>query len=221
MRFGNRSPGEIGAATVAVRAEFGKGFYRRSGGFRGCNAGYCKTAHNAANASAHLAQTTAAIASVSAVVTTDLAGAAHNIAGTSYSLAQAAAVISEASPGVVADIVTTAHNAAAASAGFVQTATAIAGVADDVTTDVSQTAHNAAAASENTVAASRNAVEATKDLAEIAAALVGIARLDVRAILTQFTAGNIGNLKDLAGFIIRNIPQGAARVGSIFRRGGG
>lgn len=68
--------------------------------------------------------------------------------------------------------------------------------------------------------AMQNIKDATGDFAEAAANIAAISRLDIRAILTQVVRGNITNLKDLAGYVAQNMPQGASRVGSFFRRGG-
>ena len=97
----------------------------------------------------------------------------------------------------------------------------LAAVSADVAQDISKTAQNVSAASANAVESSQNMVNATGDVAEAAANVAAISSLDVRAILTQVARGNIVNLKDLASFVAQNVPQATARVGSLFRRGGG
>ncbi|MCY4414790.1 MAG: hypothetical protein OXE87_00540 [Chloroflexi bacterium] len=97
----------------------------------------------------------------------------------------------------------------------------VAAVSQDIAQDLAKTAHNAATASENAVGASGNMLSATNDFADATATLAAVSRTDIRAILTLVANGNIGTLKDLAGYFAENIPQAAARVGSIFRRGGG
>lgn len=96
-----------------------------------------------------------------------------------------------------------------------------AAVSHDIAEDLAKTAHNTAAASENAVQASSNMVSATGDFADAMATLAAVARVDIRAILTLVAKGNIGTLKDLAGYVAQNIPQAASRMGSIFRRGTG
>ena len=96
----------------------------------------------------------------------------------------------------------------------------LAAVSGDVAQDIAKTAQNTAAASENAVESSQNLVNATGDFAEAAANVAAISRLDIRAILVQVAGGNITNVKELAGFVGRNIPQAASRVRSLFRRGG-
>ena len=77
-------------------------------------------------------------------------------------------------------------------------------VSGDAARDIANAAHNLNMASENAVEASKNVADATTDFAETAANVVAISRLDIRAILAQVARGNIGNLKDLAGFVAQN-----------------
>lgn len=96
-----------------------------------------------------------------------------------------------------------------------------AAASQDIAEDLAKTAHNAAGASENALEASSNMVSATGDFADAMATLAAVARMDMRAILTLFANGNIGDLKDLASYVAQNIPQATSRIGSIFRRGSG
>lgn len=121
--------------------------------------------------------------------------------------------------GVATDVATTAHNAVAASESAVAaskdlatTAGALAAVSEEVSGDVATTARNAAAASENVVAASR-------DVATAANSLAAVGQLNVPVILGQVASGQIGNIRQLAGFIGSNWPAAASRAAAFFRRG--
>ena len=99
--------------------------------------------------------------------------------------------------------------------------TDLTAVSGDVAQDIAKAARNTSVASENAVEASANTVAATGDFAGAMTTLAAVSQLDIRAILTLVANGNIGNVKELAGFVAGNIPQAASRVGSMFRRGGG
>ncbi len=115
----------------------------------------------------------------------------------------------------------TSEHAVAASRHLEKITKDVAAVSEDVTNDIAKTARNSTVASENAVEASRNIVGATEDAARAAAAVATIARLDIRAFLTQIAAGNIGSVKQLAELAVRLLPQGVSRVGSFFGRSGG
>jgi len=96
-----------------------------------------------------------------------------------------------------------------------------AAVSEAVTNDIATTARNASTASQNAVDASRNMVDASKDAVRAAMALAAIANMDIRGILTQVVAGNVKNAKDFAQLVIRHLPEGLSRVGSILGRNRG
>lgn len=86
-----------------------------------------------------------------------------------------------------------------------------AAVSGDVANDIATATRNAAAASENVV-------DASQDIATAASALAAIGQFNVPAILAQVASGQIGNVRQLAGFIGNNWPDAASRVGRFFRR---
>ena len=87
-----------------------------------------------------------------------------------------------------------------------------AGVSDSVASDIAGASHNAATASENMVRAS-------EDFCTAAAALASLGRLNVPMILAEVAQGQIKNVRELAGFVGRNWPATASRIGSFFSRG--
>ena len=158
--------------------------------------------------------------------TRNLAIASDRLSEGSANLAKVADDIASVSESVAQDLAKTAHNAATASEHAAQVTADLERISNDVSAvsgdfarDASRVAQNSAAASENAVEASRNVVNAAADFAEAAANVAAYSRLDVRAVLAQVAAGNINNLKDLAGFVGQNLSRAASRVGSMFRRG--
>lgn len=136
--------------------------------------------------------------------------------------------VAAVSENVANDVATTTHNAAMASESAVATLGHLekisgdaAAVSEEVTSDIATTARNASTASQNAVEASRNMVDASKDAVRAAMALAAIANMDIRGILTQVVAGNVKNAKDLAQLVVRHLPEGLSRVGSILGRNRG
>ena len=183
----------------------------------------------------HLEKISEDTATVSEDVAHDIAKTARNAAIASESAVSTlghlekisgdTAAVSEA---VARDIAKTARNAAIASENAVAALENVnkisgdaAAVSEDVTTDVAKTARYAATASENAVEASRNMVDASKEAVRAAVAVAAIASMDIRGILTQVVAGNVKNAKDLGQLVIRHLPEGLSRVGSLFGRRGG
>lgn len=180
----------------------------------------------------HLEKISGDAAAVSEDLTNDIAKTTRNAAIASDSavatlahlekISGDAAAVSE---DVTSYIAKTARNAAIASDNAVATLGYLekisgdaAAVSEAVTNDLSTTARNASTASQNAVEASQNMIDATMDAARAAASLAAIAGLDIRAILAQVVARNVSSVKDLTSIVIDYLPQGASRVGSLFRR---